>query len=368
VIEQTPAVGPEDGGPPDRYAACDQRVPVAGDHWGQAGTPGRPASGGPRFWPSPRRGGARRGAARLGKFADMGQDQIIRHEVSRHEVAVYQVLAGRAGTWMTSTEIARAAKVAPRTARAHVTRLAALGVLDVADEVFPGRRYRLAADAGDGPRSYADRLRRAAEVLGVGLQGSESAEPETVSFVVRSDDPGQDGSLLALALALAQVRHRSARVTQPANHRPLTSLPAGGGRRSVRTAPSLCLNCAFGQFPISPWLPPCSPTVARRPRPVRRRYKLVPGVARRPPAAHALPRPWLGLPSRGLRFRALYRQPDVARQARTEPGGPHRSRAHSVDSAGPRASTLRGGPRKTVQDRHLGVADTWAFDGKLLVQ
>jgi hypothetical protein len=103
----------------------------------------------------------------------MGQDQVIRHEISRHEIAIYQAFAGRPGKWLSSAEVARAAKVAPRTARAHVVRLTGLGVLDEADEVWPGRRYRLAADAGDGPRSYADRLRRAAEVLGA----SEAAEP-----------------------------------------------------------------------------------------------------------------------------------------------------------------------------------------------
>jgi hypothetical protein len=119
----------------------------------------------------------------------MEQDEVIRHEISRHEIAVYQACAGRAGKWLTSGEIAGASKVAPRTVRNHVAWLAALGVLDVADEVYPGRRYRLPADAGDGPRSYADRLRRAAEVLGVGLQGTGSAdsEPETVSFVVERD-------------------------------------------------------------------------------------------------------------------------------------------------------------------------------------
>jgi hypothetical protein len=111
-----------------------------------------------------------------------------RHEISRHEVAVYQVLAGRADTWMTSAEIASAAKVAPRTARAHVVRLAALGVLDQADDVYPGHHYRLAADAGDAPRGYADRLRRAAEVLGVGLQGSDPDGQEALGGT--GDRPG----------------------------------------------------------------------------------------------------------------------------------------------------------------------------------
>ena len=159
-----------------------------------------------------------------------------------------------------------------------------------------------------------------------------------------------------MALALAQVRHRSARVTQPANHRPLTSLPAGGGRRSVRTARSSCLNCAFGQFPISPWLPPCSPTAARRPVRFGVGTSLVPGVASRPPAAHALPRPWLGLPSRGLRFRALYRQPGVAPVGR-ELNQEDRSGAVLTQWTlpGHAPSTLRGGPRKTIHIATSGL-------------
>lgn len=90
-----------------------------------------------------------------------------RSEVSRHEVAVFRAMLQASG-WVSSKDIASAAQVAPRTARSHALKLVRLGVADQAD-VFPGHRYRLSDHAGQRNRGYVDRLRRAAEALGVQL-------------------------------------------------------------------------------------------------------------------------------------------------------------------------------------------------------
>ncbi len=98
---------------------------------------------------------------------------VERNEVSRHEVAVYQTLARHMDTWLTSVEIAQAAEVAPRTARAHALKLVQLGLLDQA-EVFPAHRYRLSEYASNRNRGYVDRITRAAEVFGIELPTSHS--------------------------------------------------------------------------------------------------------------------------------------------------------------------------------------------------
>jgi predicted ArsR family transcriptional regulator len=85
---------------------------------------------------------------------------------SRHEVLVYRVLAKR--EWITSREIAERTGVAPRTARAHLRKLALLGVVDFV-EAFDGYRYRMTEDTANRNREYSDRIARDAEVLG--LQG-----------------------------------------------------------------------------------------------------------------------------------------------------------------------------------------------------
>lgn len=88
-----------------------------------------------------------------------------RNEVSIHEVRVYVALKA-AGGWMTNAEIAEAAEVAPRTARAHSLKLVRLGVLDLA-EVFPAHRYRLAEHARKRNAAYTQRLEAAREVFGL---------------------------------------------------------------------------------------------------------------------------------------------------------------------------------------------------------
>lgn len=86
--------------------------------------------------------------------------------VSEHMVRVVACLRGNPSTWFHSDQIAESAKVAKRTARAHATRLVALGMLDVA-EVFPGRRYRWSEKAEKRNAAWLRRVEQAAEVLGV---------------------------------------------------------------------------------------------------------------------------------------------------------------------------------------------------------
>lgn len=88
-----------------------------------------------------------------------------RNEISVHEVRVYVALKA-AGGWLTNTEIAEAAKVAARTARAHTLKLVRLGVLDLA-EVFPAHRYRLAELAKKRNTAYVQRLESARAVFGL---------------------------------------------------------------------------------------------------------------------------------------------------------------------------------------------------------
>jgi DNA-binding IclR family transcriptional regulator len=92
-----------------------------------------------------------------------------RSEVSRHEVDVYRALAAAGSAWLSNNEVAQRAGVAPRTARAHTLKLVRLGVAEQA-EVFPGHRYRIAEFAEQRNRGYVDRLRRAAEVLGISME------------------------------------------------------------------------------------------------------------------------------------------------------------------------------------------------------
>jgi len=87
-------------------------------------------------------------------------------EVSVHEVRVYLALQ-RASSWMNAKEISAAARVAPRTARAHAHKLAKLGLLDTA-EIFPGHRYRLSQHANKRNAAYVARLDAAVDVVGEG--------------------------------------------------------------------------------------------------------------------------------------------------------------------------------------------------------
>lgn len=89
-----------------------------------------------------------------------------RSEVSIHEVRIFQYLQSVKGGWVTAKDVGEKARVAPRTARAHLLRFVQLGVADQA-EVFPAHRYRLAAKADKRNGSYVLRLETAVEVFGL---------------------------------------------------------------------------------------------------------------------------------------------------------------------------------------------------------
>jgi DNA-binding transcriptional ArsR family regulator len=93
------------------------------------------------------------------------------NEVSIHEVLVWLALL-RAEGWSTSREISRRleGKVADRTVRAHLRKLAMLGLVDTA-EVFPGHRYRVSEKSDKRNGAYTLRLREAASVFGLGEGG-----------------------------------------------------------------------------------------------------------------------------------------------------------------------------------------------------
>jgi predicted ArsR family transcriptional regulator len=86
-------------------------------------------------------------------------------EISLHAVKVFRFLERAAG-WVTAKDVAAGAKVAGRTARAHLRRMTEQGLFDVA-ETFPGHRYRLSTKAEKRNKALLLRLRAAAEVFGV---------------------------------------------------------------------------------------------------------------------------------------------------------------------------------------------------------
>ena len=91
------------------------------------------------------------------------------NEISLHEVRVYLALIENGDRWVTNKDIAaKTADVAERTVRAHVLKLARLGLLDQA-EVFPSHRYRWSKKAKSRNAGYELRLRTAAEVFGLPL-------------------------------------------------------------------------------------------------------------------------------------------------------------------------------------------------------
>lgn len=83
------------------------------------------------------------------------------NEVSEHLYRVFAFVRD-AGRWVTASEIAQHAYVAPRTARAHALRLVKAGLFDQA-EVFPSHRYKLSDKAEKRNKGFMQRLERAAE-------------------------------------------------------------------------------------------------------------------------------------------------------------------------------------------------------------
>jgi hypothetical protein len=89
------------------------------------------------------------------------------NKISAHQVRAFRCLENAGDAWMTNNEIAKTARVAPRTARAITKKFVELGVLDLA-EVFSAQRYRMSPLAEKRNRGYLTRLQQAAEVLNNG--------------------------------------------------------------------------------------------------------------------------------------------------------------------------------------------------------
>ncbi len=84
-------------------------------------------------------------------------------EVSIELYRVFRLMTARPKQWFTSAEVAKGARVAPRTASHHLVRMTKLRLLDVA-EVFP-RKYKLSPLAKKRNKAMWERLTRATEVL-----------------------------------------------------------------------------------------------------------------------------------------------------------------------------------------------------------
>ena len=96
------------------------------------------------------------------------------NEISVHEVRIW--LALECGKWMTNSELAKAARVAERTATNHTRRLVSLGLLDMA-ELFPGHRFRISDKADKRNSGYFRRLQRAKGVFGLSSVEGAAAAP-----------------------------------------------------------------------------------------------------------------------------------------------------------------------------------------------
>lgn len=92
-----------------------------------------------------------------------------KNEISIHEVRIFRAFKDAGATWLTAREVAGAAAVAERTARAHCLKFVRLGLLDQA-EVFPAHRYRLATKAARRNGGYHQRLCEAEAVFGFGAE------------------------------------------------------------------------------------------------------------------------------------------------------------------------------------------------------
>lgn len=95
-----------------------------------------------------------------------GEAELSSPTISRHEVQVFKALLATR-EWISVAELAKLAEVAPRTARAHATKLTDRGLVERA-EVFPGYRYRITRNAVRS--TYDAELRSAADAMGVALQ------------------------------------------------------------------------------------------------------------------------------------------------------------------------------------------------------
>lgn len=89
---------------------------------------------------------------------------MARGQISRQQVDVFKALL-TASDWITSAEVAEQTGVSHRTARKHLFDLVQLGIIEQR-AVSPGHRYKVVDDRA---RSHAEKLRPAAEALGVRL-------------------------------------------------------------------------------------------------------------------------------------------------------------------------------------------------------
>jgi Fic family protein len=91
-------------------------------------------------------------------------------EVSIHEARLFAVLMKCGGEWLTSQEIAKKSKVAERTSRNHLKKLAELGLVERV-KVFPGHRYRISkVESKQGNAAHLAKLEMAIKVFGLGRE------------------------------------------------------------------------------------------------------------------------------------------------------------------------------------------------------
>ena len=91
---------------------------------------------------------------------------LVEDKISIQEVRLFAALQQHPKQWLTIAELANAAAICPRTARAHLPRLVALGVADGV-RLHPAHKYRLADPVGPMAANYLVRVRHAREVFGV---------------------------------------------------------------------------------------------------------------------------------------------------------------------------------------------------------
>jgi predicted ArsR family transcriptional regulator len=84
-------------------------------------------------------------------------------EVSEHLFRIYVTLRD-SDSWLTAQQVAKKAKVAPRTARHHTTRLVSAGLLAQAD-VFPGPRYRFVKPVNGSTKAIVQKIEAAGKVF-----------------------------------------------------------------------------------------------------------------------------------------------------------------------------------------------------------
>jgi len=85
-------------------------------------------------------------------------------EISVHQVRIFKFLSANKN-WYSAREIAEAAKVAKRTARAHLFKFVQAGIVDQA-ELFPEHRYRLSRLAEKRNKTLIQRLNQASDIYG----------------------------------------------------------------------------------------------------------------------------------------------------------------------------------------------------------